>query len=151
MMVTKFPHFMYLGSWDGYLQVPWSLYVRPRKHLPHQGWDFWCKTGKDVLIFQFMNFRCAKSGLQLVVLQCHQERDPIERVRKLILAHGLATAAELKVRDSFGNISSINVYSKPKWYLIRSINSEISFNLVHFLVLYTLVLFRISRKKLGKK
>ncbi|XP_062220549.1 pyruvate dehydrogenase E1 component subunit alpha-1, mitochondrial-like [Phragmites australis] len=25
-----------------------------------------------------------------------QERDPIERVRKLILAHGLATAAELK-------------------------------------------------------
>jgi TPP-dependent pyruvate/acetoin dehydrogenase alpha subunit len=34
---------------------------------------------------------------QLIVLQHHQERDPIERVRKLILAHDLATAAELKV------------------------------------------------------
>jgi TPP-dependent pyruvate/acetoin dehydrogenase alpha subunit len=27
----------------------------------------------------------------------YQERDPIERVRKLILAHDLATAQELKV------------------------------------------------------
>jgi TPP-dependent pyruvate/acetoin dehydrogenase alpha subunit len=41
--------------------------------------------------------------LQLILLQYHQERDPIERVRKLLLAHDLATAAELKVRSSFGN------------------------------------------------
>jgi len=40
---------------------------------------------------------------QLIVLQYHQERDPIERVRKLLFTHDLATAAELKVQDSFGN------------------------------------------------
>lgn len=37
---------------------------------------------------------------QLIVLKYHQERDPIERVRKLLLTHDLATAAELKVHDS---------------------------------------------------
>ena len=51
--VANTPLFMYLGSWDGYLQVPWPLYVRSRKHLPQQGWDFRCKTGKDILICQF--------------------------------------------------------------------------------------------------
>jgi TPP-dependent pyruvate/acetoin dehydrogenase alpha subunit len=40
---------------------------------------------------------------QLIVLQYHQERDPIERVRKLLLTHDLANAAELKVHNSFGN------------------------------------------------
>lgn len=40
----------------------------------------------------------AMGEFQLIVLQS-QERDPIERVRKLILAHDLATPAELKVRQ----------------------------------------------------
>jgi TPP-dependent pyruvate/acetoin dehydrogenase alpha subunit len=43
------------------------------------------------------------------VLKYHQERDPIERVRKLILAHDLATAAELKVQYSFGNIHEVHM------------------------------------------
>ena len=54
------------------------------------------------------------------MLQHNQERDPIERVRKLIFAHDLATPAELKV-----------------WAII---NSKMLFQSVHVLVFNIIII-----------
>lgn len=45
----------------------------------------------NVVLYQVFLFQT------VICLWYQQERDPIERVRKLILAHDLATPAELKV------------------------------------------------------
>ena len=56
---------------------------------------------RQVKIFWSVNLelKSCYSEFQLTVLQYNQERDPIERVRKLIFAHDLATPAELKVQE----------------------------------------------------
>jgi len=48
-------------------------------------------------------------------LMIQQERDPIERVRKLILAHDFATAQELKVLFGLLRLPTI-MFSKKKDY-----------------------------------
>lgn len=84
-----------VDPWDGHLQVSWALHVWSRKHLQDTWRDIWHKTSKivafsfwkEILLECYIIFLCISS----------QERDPIERVRKLLLAHDIAAEKELKV------------------------------------------------------
>ena len=89
-------------SWDGHLQVSWSFNVWSWEHLPHPWRDYRCQTGLYIInntLSQF-NFLLVLSHRLLNywnVMKYLQERDPLERIRKLILSHDIATEKELKV------------------------------------------------------